>query len=68
MAMQLMKKIFHSSDLDGTKGDDGEEWCVFFRNWKNPIDSCWTWCRTEQEAKSLDPFVVPEGNMERMHG
>ena len=46
-------KIYHSKELKGLTGENGEEWVVFLRNWKNPLASGWVWVNTEEEAKKL---------------
>jgi len=49
----MVIRIYHSSELNGLKGDSGEEWCVFFRNGVRPLDSTWTWVRTRGEAAAI---------------
>ena len=42
-----------TSDTIGIKGENGERFCVFFYNERNPIDSAWTWTDTREQAQAI---------------
>lgn len=46
-----MPKLFTSNDLNGLAGGNGERFCVFIRNWSDPLNSVWVWFHTEQDAR-----------------
>jgi hypothetical protein len=48
--VSMMAKLFHTSDLNGLTGDNGENWCLFVRNVENPLASGWKWFFEEDNA------------------
>lgn len=46
-----MAKIYTSKDLHGLTGDNGEQYCVFFKNSNNPLASEWAWFHTIADAQ-----------------
>ena len=42
--------IYTTADLNGLTGDNGEQFCVFVRNFSRPLDSGWRWFATRPEA------------------
>lgn len=42
--------IFTSDQLQGLTGEQGEKFCTFFRNDKQPLSSVWIWSHTIDEA------------------
>ena len=42
-----------TSDTIGIKGENGERFCAFFYNERNPIDSAWTWTDTREQAQAI---------------
>ena len=43
-------RIIHSSECGGATGDKGEQYCLFFRDHRNPLNSEWAWFETMDQA------------------
>jgi hypothetical protein len=45
--------LYTPEALNGLTGDNGEEFCVFFRDYQHPLASGWAWFPTEEKAKDF---------------
>lgn len=53
--------IFESKDLQGLTGDNGERYCVFFKDEANPLNSGWIWVNTLDEAQAIKAkYINPQ--------
>lgn len=53
-----MPRIFTSDELQGLTGDNGERFCVFVRNGKNPLASYWAWFHDKVSAEEFYKGVI----------
>jgi hypothetical protein len=45
--------IYKSEDLNGLTGDNGERFCVFFRDNRNVLNSAWMWVDSKEAAEHV---------------
>lgn len=51
--MNEQARVYTSEQLKGLTGDNGEKYCLFVRNLKNPLNSGWLWFADKWYAESI---------------
>ena len=51
--MSVSISVYESGSLQGVTGDNGERYCVMFRNHLNPLASFWIWRDSAKAAHEI---------------